>query len=214
MMMAIKRLWLYNHPNMSVTEEKEPLESRPTPEELIREVDNKDLELLMAYSRYLERPNEKRRTALSVTTNNLLDSVGPLLRDTIHGELSKGPNIAVLMSTLLNDMAQKHSRLLADYMSILVLPSTEAAESERLGLEETLEDALEEGKEQFVDAALEYTKTLLESDMEGIEFHFDTQGEPFASKLGEGAIKHGLDIAKIGAGSATGLFIWDLILKR
>jgi len=200
---------------MAATEEKEPFKSQPSPAELISDVDNKDLEVLMAYSRYLERPNDKRREEIAQTAMDLVETCGPLLRSAVHGELSKSDALPTMLATLLNDMAHKHSTLLADYLPNLVLPSDDGLENSRVGLEETLEDALDEGSEPLIDAALGYLRDLLDSDMEAMEFYFDTQNGRFTlNKLGEHALRHGIDIFKIGTGAATGLAIWDRFLKK
>lgn len=199
--------------------ENAPEHKEPALYEVIAAVDHADTDLCMAYSRYLERPNSRREKEITEGTNDLFDAFGNLLRKAVHGSTQPLPEnesheeSAAILATVLHNITENHSVLLADYTDYIQLPTEEERADSLLGLTEILQDDAEESTEALVDAALARLKGVCETDMEVIEIA--TAKKVWVRKeLGKKALLSGGRIAQIAAGSAAGIVIAEKLLSR
>lgn len=199
--------------------ENAPEHKEPALGEVIAAVDHADTDLCMAYSRYLDRPTDRRMKEITETTNDLFDAFGALLRKTIHGSTQPLPENepyeenAAMIATVLHNITESHSVLLADYTDYIQLPTEEEKTESLLGLTEILQDDAEESTEALIDAALARLRGVCETDIEVIEIA--TAKKLWIRKnLAKKALLSGGKIAQIAAGAAAGVVIAEKFLRR
>lgn len=182
--------------------------------ELLASFDKTDAEVLMSYSRYLDKPSPQRMDEISLSTSELFGSFSDVMQRIAHddsGVIDRDAAPAVL-ATLLHDMERDHSTLMADYVSNVVVP-TGADRKEAIG---EVTDELEESLDSmgvFADTALSYFRQTLDTDMEIIERYVVMRAGSPVEVLKQRAAQTSLELAKIGAGVLAGLFIYDKLKK-
>ena len=196
-----------------------PEHQEPTLPEMIAAVDHADTILCMTYSRYIDRPTPRREKAITECTNDLFDSFGNLLRKVINGSTKPLPENelyeenAAILATVLHNITESHSVLLADYTDQIVLPTDKEKEEALRGLTDVLQEEAEESDETLIDAALSRLKGVCESDMEVIEV-VTAKKVWIRRELAKKALASCGKITQIAVGSATGIVIAEKLLNR
>ena len=188
----------------------------PSLDEVIAQFDATDLNLQMAYSRYMEKPAARRMSAIVDKTGLLFDSYGHILRKLIHdnSDSLSGLERAQIVASILHDMNTKHSVLLVEYTDAIELPSSVDSEHARNHLVELLNDEAEDSNSAFLDEALGRFKGILESDMEVIDHYAFMRASSTTRVIGEKALKTGIEIGKVSSGVMVGMFIFNKFNKR
>ncbi len=186
-------------------------------DELIAEFDNKDIELQMAYSRYLDRPTAKKMLMISDTTANLFDELGKVLQKVIY---DTGDSIEIvdekvkIVASLLHGMNIKHSELLIDYTDAIILPTEDELSHVYGHLCDSLQGAIEDSSSTFVDKALGHFQEVLDTDMEAVEYCAYEYADSLSRRIAEKALYAGMDIVKVSGGVIIGMFIFNKLQKK
>lgn len=191
-------------------------EPNPTFEERVRELDAADQRLMMAYSVYLDKPKANRMTGINRSRVEMFDEFGLLLQFVVNVQGTEDDKIMLFkeIAGLLHGYGIEHSKLLAEYIPDLKLPTEKEGHNALVASQECLSGNGEESLAGFVDEALEHLGFLLNGDMDVIEQEIIRRVNSPKSIAIETLRTTGLEVAKVGAGVLAGLFIFEKIRTK
>lgn len=180
--------------------------------EAISEFDAADSALLMQYARYMDKPSAGRMYELQEASTDSFDAFSDVMVHVLPNLEDDEHEAAAILATMLCAMSRNHAQLINEYID----------DGRIMGDDEELQDEIEavtgmfEGydREALAEAALDYLKEIRDGDMEAIEHYVIIKSDSPAAYAKERLIKGSIDIAKIGAGTLLGIFLYDKVFGK
>ncbi len=189
-------------------------ETAPAWSELILEFDAAQSQLMLAYSRYIERPSEARLGAIHEAADTVTDAFSDVVQRMIDGNEALFGSLEERLkqfATMIVSLDQAHTELLLDYKGPIHPYKPDDYEQKRRTLVECfLENSLE--RADLLAHVMDHFKEVLESDWAGIEVTIEKRENRLLS--GKNLTHFGFDIVKLTATAALGAAIANRFRSR
>lgn len=191
---------------------EQPVPSETSFSDAVSEFDASEELLLMAYSRYLDKPSPRRMNEIYQASSHTFDRFDGVLTVVMHDAtgIIDEDSRPEIFATLVCDMTRNHTRLLADYTDDAEVSSEE---DNKIGIESLASFFEELDDEALVEAVLDHFREARDTDMETIQRYMYHRASTPLEQLKSKAANGSIEVAKIGSGVLAALVIFDKVFK-